>query len=341
MAMSRGRMAAASWDVDDDNVEELPPLWMAPVDSGVLTSSIFLVAMCLCLSSIPLGEQPPTSHEYRLSLHIGVWYSALFLVESAIDLSFGAYRWWVEAKLERDQARLAGEMVAVASPGGALSPLQAPTGSYGAREQALTELFPDKSYGRIWLDKVHWDIWASLVFLVASFFYLISAVFAVGGWRWMDIFHNMGVKDSEFSSVCSQLGAWLFLFDSFLCLAGRYTYRRTIAPRERLIIFRLWKLRGFFQVDWAAWGDMFFFVGAVASITEEYHEIEPLNWLSEILWTFDALFYLCACLPSLVGSVQCSLQARAAAKSQACRRTTAQAPLVAPGNSSGEFPGAT
>lgn len=322
VAMSRRRMAA-SWEEQEENREEPPPLWMAPVDSGVLTSLIFFVAMCLCLWSIPLGEQP--GFKYRLSLHVTIWYSVLFVVESAIDLGFGAYRWRVEAKMEADQVQLAAVAAYPQAP-------QVSAQSYGAREQALTELFPDKSYGRIWLDKVHWDVWASLVFLVASLFYLISAVFDVGGWAWMDIFHSMGLNDEQFSSICSQIGAWLFVLDSFLCLAGRYTYRRTIAPRERLIIFRVWKLRGFFQVDWAAWGDMFFFAGAVASIICQYDESsEALSWFSEILWTFDALFYLFGCLPTFVGAISDSMQG-GGDTTDACFPDAARGPIVGPRN---------
>lgn len=269
-AARAGRLALL-WEEDEE--EETSPFWWEFIDSGLCTTMIFFIAMLLCLWCIPLGSG--NADEVALSYRVTVWYSVLFVVESAIDVAWGTYRWVLELRIEQDRRLL----------------------------DTLSELFPT-SYRAPWLDKLHWDVWAAVGFLIGSLFYLAAAYFDEGAtWAWMDVVRYCGLSDDEISSVCDQAGAWIFFFDSLICIAGRWSYRRTIAPKDRLILVQVWRLRGFFQLDWAAWGDGFYVVGAIASIFAQYNpDSNFLNWASELLWTFDSISYLFACLPCFIAA---------------------------------------
>merc|ERR1740138_1362902 len=98
----------------------------------------------------------------------------------------------------------------------------------------------------------------------------------------------------------SKIAASIFVVNSVVGLVGRYSYIRTTPREDQLVKVCVWTARGFFEVDWGLWGDIFFLVGAIVGVFQQFKSYsEPLDWLVEWLWTLDALFYMIACWPTM------------------------------------------
>jgi hypothetical protein len=155
-----------------------------------------------------------------------------------------------------------------------------------------------------WFDNIAWDLWGALIFMIASIFYLIASLIDKNAvnppWTWLII----GYKDRNsiwpYSELCSKIAACIFVVNSIVGLVGRYSYIRTTPVKDQLVKVYLWTASGFFEIDWALWGDVFFFIGAVVGVYQQFKTYtEPLDWLVESLWTLDALFYMIACWPTM------------------------------------------
>merc|ERR1712072_1314941 len=105
-----------------------------------------------------------------------------------------------------------------------------------------------------WVDKVHWDFWASCFFLIPSLFTLIQCFLDpnIVVWSWLNVLRGSGMTDDDFAALCNKISASLYIFDGLLGLIGRYSYRRQVDPADRLLIYEVWRARGVFELDWAA-----------------------------------------------------------------------------------------
>merc|ERR1719329_1411431 len=159
-------------------------------------------------------------------------------------------------------------------------------------------------------DNIAWDLWGALIFMVASFFYLFASLVDKNAVNPPWTFLIPGYKDRTdiwpYSENCSKIAAVMFVVNSIVGLMGRYSYIRTTPREDRLVMVQMWTARGFFEIDWALWGDIFFFIGAVVGVYQQFATYnEALDWLVESLWTLDAVFYIFACVPTMMSMMKC------------------------------------
>lgn len=150
-------------------------------------------------------------------------------------------------------------------------------------------------------DNVPWDLCAALLFLTGSVFYLVASLVDKNAvnppWSWLII---GDFTEPQYGTLCSKIGACIFVANSVVGLAGRYSYIRTTPREDQLVKVCVWTARSFFEVDWALWGDMLFLIGAIVGVYQQFNDYtEPLDWVVESLWTADAVFYMIACWPTM------------------------------------------
>jgi len=153
-------------------------------------------------------------------------------------------------------------------------------------------------------DNVPWDLYGALLFLIGSIFYLVSSLIDKNcvnpAWTWLIIGYSGRQSIWPYSELCSKIGAVIFIVNAIVGLVGRYSYTRTTPVKDQLVKVCFWTANGFFEIDWALWGDIFFFVGGVVGVYQQFATYsEALDWLTEGLWTLDALFYMIACWPTM------------------------------------------
>jgi len=293
--LSAARLSTDSPPLAPPSEDVVTPIEEAPeratcmvslLDSGFLSSSLFAIAMIMYLWVIPINLSPvATKDDYILESWVWLWAAVLFVLESLIDLVWSSYRWITESRLSQDRQAMAENNESWMLP---------PTNS---QQNLLDQPCPC-------LDKVHWDVWAALWFLIPSLLYLLEAFFDPNICNpvlsWLNVFN---MNDADFVALCGKTAASLFVFDAVLGLIGRYCYRRQVRPSDRLLLVQVWHARGFFHIDWPAWGDLMFFLGAVFGVWAEWnadfglHDKEWLQWLTYILWFIDAVFYLFGSFP--------------------------------------------
>lgn len=420
----RGRVSSTLSNVPEDldlgEVERVAPCWWAPVDSGLLGSSIFFFAMILYIWAIPLGQSEKTSD---LELASFLWFIAalLFLFESFVDLVWGVKRWVVETAMDPEQQAdifgrpteqgdncitsvrhllheagkwMKARMPCMADKGQEASAKSSPDGDpstvpkigVGVRVKDLEtgvegevvelrpaapakdgklktigackmkpdngnpswlfldevavvvaevatptwllqssrakplvlippQVFPHPNRFVPWLDNVRFDIWAALFFVIPSMLYVIVAFLDANVAAWFGFECLIGWSDryGDYATQLDELAASLFVFDAVIGLTGRYSYRRCTPMDERLHLFQPWKCEGFFELDWAALGDLLFFIGGLVDCSLEFNSYDmTLDYFTQTFWMMDALFYMVGCWPTFISLIRESRQQRAA-----------------------------
>jgi len=282
------------------------PCWWALIDSGMLSTSIFFVAMLLYLAAIPpynCVHEPETYYykyryysDYNSCVPSYHWSSGLFLIaallfvlESGMDVIWGVKRIFVQRSLQSAQKELG--ITATGRP--SISTSGRPSGAESEDEIQYTAF-----------DNVPWDLYGALLFLIGSIFYLVSSLIDKNcvnpAWTWLIIGYSGRQSIWPYSELCSKIGAVIFIVNAIVGLVGRYSYTRTTPVKDQLVKVCFWTAKGFFEIDWALWGDIFFFVGGVVGVYQQFATYsEALDWLTEGLWTLDALFYMIACWPTM------------------------------------------
>lgn len=249
------------------------PLW-ALLDSGLASTSLFVVAMVLYLVAIPLESLPDAYTQSPNGMSLSqLWFGGalLFVLESSMDFSLNL------------RSRLTT---------GAAEPATTTGGDAGS-EDAEERCAP-------WLDKLDWDVWAAFFFLVPSLITLTSSLLDpnIVMWEPVNVFRSAGYSNDEFTDLCAKTSAALFILDALIGLMGRYSFRRQIPSAERLILCKIWLVKGFFEIDWLAWGDLLFGIGAVIGLWQAFDDGNvPLKWATNVLWLVDGLFYVLGCMP--------------------------------------------
>jgi len=284
------------------------PCWWALLDSGMLSTAMFFIAMLMYLAAIPpyncVIDEATYNYYYRYyassnscvpSYHWSSWLfliaALLFVIESAMDAIWGLKRIFVQRSLQRAQKELG--ITATGRPSASTLRSGRPSGGESEDDIRYTAF-----------DNVPWDLFAALLFMTGSIFYLVASLIDKNAvnppWTWLIIGYEGRQSIWPYSELCSKIAASIFVVNSIVGLVGRYSYIRTTPVKDQLVKVFLWTANGFFDIDWALWGDMFFFIGAVVGAYQQFATYsEPLDWLVESLWTLDALFYMIACWPTM------------------------------------------
>lgn len=302
--------ASANNDNQESLSSEAPaPCWWALIDSGMLSTGIFFIAMILYLASIPpyncIHDPETYYYSYRYysdhnscvpSYHVSSWLylvaAALFILEAGMDVMWGLKRMVVQSSLQKAQKELGIPATGRPSAASTLA------GRSSAQAPFITE---DSEIPLTAYDTVPWDLFAAILFVIGSVFYLVSSLIDKNcvnpPWTWLII----GSDDkAAYSVLVCKIAAVIFIFDSIVGLMGRVSYFRTTPPEDRLVVLALWKAKGFFEIDFGLWGDLLFFAGAIVGAYQQFNTYsEPLDWLVESLWTLDAFFYMLACWPTM------------------------------------------
>lgn len=282
------------------------PCWWALFDSGMLSSGIFFVAMILYLAAIPpyncVHDDETYYYKYRYysdynscvpSYHWSSWLfliaALLFVIESGMDIIWGIQRIFVQRKLQSAQKELG--ITATGRP--SLSTSGRPSGAESEEEIKYTAF-----------DNVPWDVYAAILFFIGSIFYLVSSLIDKNAvnppWTWLIIGYSGRQSIWPYSELCCKIGACIFVANSLVGFMGRYSYIRTTPAKDQLVKVCLWTAGGFFEIDWALWGDIFFMIGSVVGVYQQFATyVEYLDWITEGLWALDALFYMIACWPTM------------------------------------------
>lgn len=288
----------------------IPWLW-AWLDSGMISTSLFVIAMIIYMLAVAPGNDPYDAwgdSSYDSACWLWLVGALLFTTESLMDMAFAVKRWIAGDNLIRDKEAAADQTneadgrvsrprtsAATAGTGGGWMVTRARL-SYGSNPDQLNLPFP-------WLDEVHWDFWAAFWFFIPSLLTLqecfLDEYSPIKVWPWLNIFKS-SMDDATYSVQLDNASAILYVFDALIGLVGRYSYVRTTAPADRLFIFTVWKVENVWQVDWAAWGDILFLVGAATGVVCSYDVgIIWLQYVSYSLWLFNGVVYLIACYPTL------------------------------------------
>lgn len=277
-----------------DSYAEEPHMsrWWALVDSGLLGSGLFLIAQVLYISSIPALEST-----WQSILVLGSWLSVtaacLYLVESLIDLISSIQRWHAEAEIVKEQKEQALEQLDEW-----LEEEKEQAGEDGEmKSEGKSEHFAP------WLDEVHYDFWAALLFVIPSFFYLFPCLLDpnVVVWSWLNVLQGLGWSNDDYGTLCDQIGACLFFVDALICWVGRFSYRRTTPEEEQLTVILIWKIDNVFELDWSAWGDLLLMTGSICGIKQQFSDYSLfLDYFTESLWALDAFFYCIGCWPTYI-----------------------------------------
>lgn len=265
------------------------PCWWAWLDSGMVSTLLFAVSNVVYLVAIPLGDSQAKGEQVKASW-LNLVGALLMVSESLIDLVWSLKSWFTN--------RMIGRRVEV---------LQAVMPNAIDSHKSLLRSIKGCT---LRLDGVHWDFWTALFFLIASLLALMQSFLdpnIVGDSSWLyTLTAVLDMSNADLSSLCGEASAWLFLLDAMLCLMGRYSYNRQVAPTERLVIVKLWLARGMFMVDWPVWGDVMFAIGAASGVWDAYDGTSNLwlPWIENVLWLCDSLFYFLGCLPTLRGMLK-------------------------------------
>lgn len=244
--------------------------------------------MVVYVVAIPLQNSDEEA-DWQLCSQLWLVGALLFVVESLMDLIWAAKRWLAEAKLALEKVTYG------AIPRFTSHDMAVPLAEVEDDEGQPRQCVP-------WLDRIHWDFHAALWFLIPSVFYTVSSLLDpyVVVWSWLNLLRGAGMSDDDYSVLCSDIAACIYIFDGLIGLIGRYSEVRQTPPDEQLFIVKIWAAKGFFQVDWAAWGDICFFIGAVLGVAQQFLlDIVWLNWVVQLLWLADAMFYMLACFPTM------------------------------------------
>lgn len=252
------------------------PSWWAWLDCGTVSTILFIIAMVLYLISIPYGESENQSDSEMYSW-LNLVAALLYDLEACIDLIWSLCCWREKTNLQQDHHILDADLTQSEQMMGVPSAFVA------------------------CLVAVHWDFWSALFFLIPSLFTTVQSLLDpnIAVWSWLNVFHSTGMLNDEFSHLCGLISATLYIFDSILSLLNRYACRRQIARADRLLICQVWRACGPFDIDWAAWGDLMFFVGAVAGLWQAFFPVVWLTLVSYLLWLFNGLLYLVDGMPVL------------------------------------------
>lgn len=290
-----------------------PSCIFAFFDSGMCPAVLFLAAMIFYCSAV----QPANCYDYHYAYYTshgkdyhgtclkpwrrGAWeYLAgalLFVVESLFDLVWGILKKFSEHRLQTLHKEIwqSGRQTSAAVPRPTdITALSRPSGNPLRPSDTISETRQVccPSFDRVW-----WDILAALFFLIPACFYVAASLIDPYGvyWPWIVI----GPMDTaDYSALMCKIAGAGFVFDAVLALCGRWSIRRQVPPHDRLALFC--PPRGFFTMDWGCWGDFFFLIGAlVEGYSQFYGYGIGLEWVTEILWTLDALFYIFQAWPSM------------------------------------------
>lgn len=283
---------------EDEPIEEDEagpvPCWWAWMDSGMASSSLFFVGMVAYLWAVPLYYSEEEK-DWKLMSWLYLVGATLFVVESLMDLAWGGKRWLAESALSKDKAKLAsiqGSGQPRESENSNNAPLQ-------PRESENSEGFSARDQCLPWLDKVHWDFWAALFFLIPSFISFYESFLDPYIVVW-PVLNWTSMENWEFCEMIEKWSASIYIFDAAIALMGRYSYRRTTPVDDRLKMLYVWEAKSLFHLDWAAWGDFLFLFGAVVGLVDLYEtEIVWFYYFTDVTWLVDALFYMIASFPIL------------------------------------------
>lgn len=289
------------------------PCWWALIDSGMLSTGIFFIAMVLYLCAIPPYNciPDPETYYYRYryytdsnscvpTYHRSSWLyliaAILFVVESGMDAIWGVKRIIAQRSLQSAQKELG--ITATGRPSASTLQSGRPSGAESEDDIQYTAF-----------DNVPWDLYAALIFMTGSIFYLVASLIDKNvvnpPWTWLIIGYSDRSSIAPYSVLMSKIAASIFVFNSVVGLVGRYSYVRTTPREDQLVKVCVWTARGFFEVDWALWGDVLFFIGAIVGVYQQFNVYtEPLDWVVESLWALDAVFYMIACLPTMMSMMR-------------------------------------
>lgn len=254
------------------DVHGRPSVVWACLESGVVSSMLFLVGTVLCMIAIPphqcVGEDKQITRCKNLD-HQAAW---CYLVASIVFMGTGL----LEVAFSLRRLRMRRAVITVIEPG-----------TEAARPAR-----------RCRLGAVPWDLVTAVFFLVPSVCYLFTSLTDQDGvcLRWL-VFLRMTPFD--FSYFMAKWGAILFIPDALFMLIGRYTYWLETPAEEHLLFFRCWRAEDIFSIDWAAYGDFCFLAGAIMGCYTQLEEYSPtLDWCTQTLWALDAVLYMIAGYPA-------------------------------------------
>lgn len=147
------------------------------------------------------------------------------------------------------------------------------------------------------LDRVDWDLLASIFFLIPSLIFVFQSLLDTGLGSLCIRMHGVNTD-----ALYGKLYWWadtLFVFDALLRLIGRWRVRMQTAPSERLVLLQVCAAEGILRLDWTTWGDVLFLVGSLVSISSlAMDDADNTNVAlsSDVLWAIVAVLYLIGCI---------------------------------------------
>jgi len=119
----------------------------------------------------------------------------------------------------------------------------------------------------------------------------------ISGTKWVQMWRDRHIDVETLQANLDTAGASLYLFEAVICLVGRWCYTMVTPYNKRLYCFSPWRAPGILDVDWNAWGDFLFLVGAMNDVICEFYTISFGTVFSDVCWTLNGL--LC-----LIGSIR-------------------------------------
>lgn len=217
--------------------------------------------------------------DYATYSWLNFFAAGIFALESLLDFVWGLLRWYYERKLA-----------------------QCPESSNHVTMELPSSKQPRPERCLPWLDKVHWDVWIALWFLIPSVLYFMESLLDpnVVVLSWLNFMSSSGMSNAVFISWCDKVGGYAFVYDAILSLLGRYSSIRGVAPAERLVVFQFWKARFFLEFDWGTWSEPLFCLGAAFQLWGSYKRAEWLDWSCNCIWLVNAICVSFACFPTFL-----------------------------------------
>lgn len=134
-----------------------------------------------------------------------------------------------------------------------------------------------------WLDKIRWNLWSAVFFLIPSLFYLVQCLidpYTMYCPWFVSLLDKWRVSDNQYLNTTNALAAYLFTFDSLINLMAWYTYIRRQDDVD-------WTF-----ADWLFWADVFFVIASLFMVYNLYDLRKEVGIMSNGFWTLDALFYV-------------------------------------------------
>lgn len=139
------------------------------------------------------------------------------------------------------------------------------------------------SYRASWFDRIAWDLWSAVFFLIASLLFLAQWLIDPDTIYWpllVELLVELKFSKEQFVKRTRLWSAYLYIFDALINITGWYSVSRC--------------QKQFICADWLLWGEVSFLIGSVVNVYSEYDTRREVGMIGNVIWTFDGFLYVIA-----------------------------------------------